>query len=189
MDRSTAVIVAAGLLGGAAVMRQRWEARAVRVGALAGLGPDGQPEDLPAGGLHRAVAAWVPERPATPGGRLAATLRALPLSLVGLLVSLLGGVVPRADTVRGCYVGRGAGGVPGAFLRGQGADAATIGQVVVCRTLAPSPGLLDHEAVHVRQQERLGPLFALAYPVAGVIWGYRANPFEVAARAGAGTRS
>jgi hypothetical protein len=71
------------------------------------------------------------------------------------------------------------------FLRAQSASAATLGQVVVLRDRHADERLLEHEATHARQQERLGLLFALAYPVATAVWGYRNNPFEVAARAGA----
>lgn len=185
MDRTSIGLVALATVGGVAVLRQRREAAKVRGGALPPLGPDGQPDDLPAGGLHRLVADW---RPTTPTGVVPRTLAALwsaPLTVVGLIGSLLGGARPTLDPARSCLVTRGVGGVPGAFLRGQGAGAATLGQVVLARSAAPTPRLLDHEAVHVRQQERLGPLFALLYPLASALWGYRSNPFEVAARAGA----
>lgn len=184
MDRVGLALSAATALGITAVLRQRREATRVRVGSLAGLGAGGQPDELPTSRVHARIAGWRPRTPATRVGRVATSLWAAPLTFVGLLGSVLGGVRPHPDRERGCLVSRGVSGLPGMFLRGQGATAATIGQVVLSRSHAPSPRLLDHEAVHARQQERLGPLFAIAYPVAGAVWGYRANPFEVAARAG-----
>lgn len=185
VDRTGIGLVALATVGGIAVLRQRREATKVRGGALPPLGPDGQPDDLPDTAPHRLVAGWQPTAPTGLLPRVVVTLWAAPLTLVGLLGSLLGGVRPTVDTVRACLVARGVGGVPGSLLRGQGAGAATLGQVVLARSAAPTPRLLDHEAVHVRQQERLGPLFAVLYPLASALWGYRANPFEVAARAGA----
>lgn len=185
MDRTTIAMLAAGAVAATAVLRQRSEAAKVRGGQLAKLGPTGQPDVLPDDDLHRTIASWRPTPPRHPLLRGLVALWSGPLTLVGLAVGALGGAAPRIDRERDCLVTRDVGGLPGRFLRGQGADAATIGRVVVSASAAPSPSLLDHEAVHVRQQERLGPLFALAYPVAQARWGYRANPFEVAARAGA----
>jgi hypothetical protein len=54
------------------------------------------------------------------------------------------------------------------------------------------PETMRHELVHVRQYERWGPLFIPAYLFASARarlrggHAYRDNPFEVAARAGAG---
>lgn len=189
MQRSSLLLLVAGAVGVVAVLRQRTEARKVRSGKLKRLGPTGQPDDLPEGGLHGLIAGWVPPPPRHPLVRALVTVWSAPMSLVGLLGGALGGAAPRRDTERACLVTRDVGGIPGRFLRGQGADAATIGRVVLSAAAAPSPTLLDHEAVHVRQQERLGPLFALAYPLAQARWGYRANPFEVAARDGASRAS
>lgn len=64
--------------------------------------------------------------------------------------------------------------------------AMTFGRVVVARR-SLSDGLIRHEAEHVRQWTRLGPLFLPAYLGAGVVarlYGsdtYTGNPFERAA--------
>jgi hypothetical protein len=77
-------------------------------------------------------------------------------------------------------------GGPSALVLGLvGAGANTIGQVVLCRDAEPSRALLDHEAVHVRQAERLGPLLVPTYLWWNAIHGYRDNPLEHAARRGA----
>jgi hypothetical protein len=66
--------------------------------------------------------------------------------------------------------------------------AQTLGRYVFARSEL-SPEIVDHELEHVRQWQRLGPLFLPAY-VASSGWAllrrrdpYRANRFEVAARA------
>lgn len=67
--------------------------------------------------------------------------------------------------------------------------AITLGHVIVATTPAEMARLRAHELVHVRQYERWGPVFFLAYP-ASSLWqllrGRRAywdNHFEVEARA------
>jgi hypothetical protein len=66
--------------------------------------------------------------------------------------------------------------------------AQTLGRYIFARSEL-SPEIVDHELEHVRQWQRLGPLFLPAY-VASSGWAllrrrhpYRANRFEVAARA------
>ena len=72
------------------------------------------------------------------------------------------------------------------FVKG-GAMAITIGHVVLAQTDAALEVTRKHERVHVRQYERWGPLFMLAYFLAGTFqWArgndpYRDNPFEVEA--------
>jgi hypothetical protein len=72
------------------------------------------------------------------------------------------------------------------FVKG-GALAITIGHVVLSQTQAGLDVTREHERVHVRQYERWGPLFVVAYVLAGVWqWArgndpYRDNPFEVEA--------
>lgn len=69
-------------------------------------------------------------------------------------------------------------------------SAITFGHVVLSLE-PPSAELLAHELVHVRQYERLGPLFLPAYVMAsGLAWlrggrAYADNPFERAARSDA----
>lgn len=65
--------------------------------------------------------------------------------------------------------------------------AITIGHVVLAQTDAALEVTREHERVHVRQYERWGPLFVLAYFLAGAFqWArgndpYRDNPFEIEA--------
>jgi hypothetical protein len=178
----TATLVA-GALG---VVRQRSEARRVRTGDLEPDGPDG--DRPPSSPYHPAVAllaGWVPAPPRTLTGQWAATLWSSPLTAIGLTVAAVSGARPRWDADRRCLIATGVGGPSSAALRLVGAGANTIGQVVLCRSDAPSRALLDHEAVHVRQAERLGPLLVPLYLWSNAIRGYRDNPLEHAARRGA----
>ena len=173
----------AGVVG---VVRQRAEDQRVRRGELSPDGPDGDRAPRRAWPAASAlIAHWVPGSPRTLGGRLAVTAWSAPLTLVGLAVALVSGARPRWDASRRCLVATGVGGPSGAALRLVGAGANTIGQVVLCRNVDPSPALLDHEAVHVRQAERLGPLLVPAYLWLNALHGYRDNPLEHAARRGA----
>jgi hypothetical protein len=71
----------------------------------------------------------------------------------------------------------------GTLLRG-GANAMTLGHVVLGRNRAALAMTRRHERVHVRQCERWGPLFLPAYGIASVIAWWRGldpyfdNPFE-----------
>lgn len=178
-----AATLLAGLVG---VLRQRDEMRRVARGELLPDGPDGdRGPSRPYAGLPARIASWAPPRPRSSAGRVAATLWAAPLTAVGLAVSLASGSVPRWDASRGCLVATGVGGPSSLALRTVGAGANTVGHVVLCRSATPSATLLDHEAVHVRQGERLGPLLVPAYLWANALHGYRDNPFEHAARRGA----
>ena len=75
---------------------------------------------------------------------------------------------------------------------GDGFAAATIGHVIVARDTACMDRCRVHERAHVRQCERWGPLFPLAYVAAGLYAAWRArrwsayywdNRFEREARA------
>lgn len=176
----------AALVGVLAVLRQHNEAGRVRRQELAPLGPDGvDSAAVPAAAVHRRAAGWLPTRPETTVGRAAAMVWASPLSGLAVVGGLLGGRRPRWLPAHGIALVADVRGPFRWFLRTQAASAATLGHVVVLRDDHAGPRLLEHEAMHARQQERLGPLFAVAYPVATAVWGYRANPFEVAARAAA----
>lgn len=79
----------------------------------------------------------------------------------------------------------------GALTGGAGYAAATIGHVIIARDSAALSVCATHERVHVRQAERWGPLFPIAYTGAGVLAavrhrslaaGYWENPFEIEAR-------
>ena len=172
--------------GAVGVVRQRSEAQRVRRGELAHDGPDGdRPPTVPHGAVAASIAGWVPAPPRTLMGQLAATVWSAPLTLVGLAAATLSGARPRWDPSRRCLVATGVGGPSGVALRIVGAGANTIGQVVLCTGEDPSEALLDHEAVHVRQSERLGPLLVPAYLWLNALHGYRDNPLEHAARRGA----
>lgn len=133
------------------------------------------------------LAGWTPAPPRTLQGRIATTIWSAPLTLVGLAVAAVSGARPRWDPNRHCFVAIGVSGPSAAALRLVGAGANTIGQVVLCRSDAPSRALLDHEAVHVRQSERFGPALVPLYLWLNAIHGYRDNPLEHAARKGART--
>jgi hypothetical protein len=185
VDTTTRLLLAA-VTGTAvtAILRQRREAAAVRAGRLATLGPSGTPDANEVGtGLHAIVAGWHPERPRSLAGRVAAAMWAAPLTAVGIAVTAVGGTIPAWQDAYGMLVALDVRGPARWFLRAQSANAATLGQTVVVRDAVASHRLLTHESAHARQQERLGLLFAIAYPVASALWGYRRNPFEVAARA------
>ncbi|MFU8839132.1 MAG: hypothetical protein ACNA8R_00235 [Nitriliruptoraceae bacterium] len=172
--------------GVVAIVRQRWEAQAVRRGTLprasaaAALVPR-----RPHPAWAEQLAGWVPTRPATPLGRLVATVWAGPLTVVGFGLAALAGAHPRWDVDLGCFVARGVGGPSRVALRAVGASANTVGLVVLSPGPRPDPVLLAHEAVHARQAERLGPLLLPAYVLLSARFGYRDNPLEQAARLGA----
>ncbi len=177
----TATLVA----GAVGVVRQRSEALRVRRGELVPDGPDGdRPLEVPHSPVAALIAGWVPSPPRTLAGQWAALAWSAPLTVVGLSVALVSGARPRWDAARRCLVATGVGGPSGAALRLVGAGANTIGQVVLCRSEDPSEALLDHEAVHVRQAERLGPLLVPVYLWLNALHGYRDNPLERAARRG-----
>lgn len=187
--RPTAIGAALALTlgaGGIAVLRQAREARSVRAGTRTAAGPDGAVAPArPPGPAARRIAAWVPAAPSSPVGRVAAACWSAPLSAVGVVVALAGGRVPRRDPERDCWVALDVGGPSRRVLGAVGAAANTIGRVVIVRGGGAGPTLLDHEAVHVRQAERLGPLLPVAYAWLGARYGYVDNPLEQAARAGA----
>jgi hypothetical protein len=79
-----------------------------------------------------------------------------------------------------------------ALSGGGGFAAATIGHVIIARDACCMDACRAHEHTHVRQCERWGPLFPLAYVGAGLWtavkmrrWSayYHDNPFEIEARA------
>jgi hypothetical protein len=185
--RLASALWAATLLAGAVgVLRQRSEAQRVRRGELEPDAPDGdRPPERPLPTASASIAGWVPVPARTPLGQLAVTVWCAPLTLVGVAVAVASGSRPSWDSSRRCLVATGVGGPSGFALRLVGAGANTIGQVVLCRSADPSPALLDHESVHVRQAERLGPLLVPAYLWLNALHGYRDNPLEHSARRGA----
>lgn len=170
----------AGLVG---ALRQRREARDVRRGlapvasSVAGL--DGAERLGPVG---RALADWVPAPPRTPVARALAVAWAAPLTAVGLVLGVTSGGRLRWDAGLGALVVTGAGGLPARLLAAVGATANAIGHVIVSRAEHPDEALLVHEAAHVRQAERLGPLLFPLYLWLGARYGYRDHPIERGAR-------
>jgi hypothetical protein len=126
--------------------------------------------------------------------RIVLRLWAAPVSVLGLLwlvvARLTGGTVAVVDGVLEV-----AGGWPAQLLRRMpvaGPVAAmTLGHVVVAVSVAELAATRTHEREHVRQTERWGAMFLLAYPLASLValWcggdAYRDNVFERAARAAA----
>lgn len=120
--------------------------------------------------------------------RLFASLWALPVTLLGLLVALLLGLtvglrwqwhegvlelLPRREPP---------------WLRRLNIDAIALGDLVIARDADLMLALRGHERVHVAQARRWGPLFLLAYPLASLLCWLRGqdpywdNRFEREAR-------
>lgn len=175
--------LAAGVVG---AVRQRAEREQIRRGtrtrataASLTVAPARQ------GLLAAALADWTPQPPRSSAGRVAATVWASPLTAVGLALALTTGGRPRWVEEHGCVVFEGARGGSARFLRAVGAGANAIGHIVVS-TYDDIPDLvLAHEAGHVRQAERLGPLLFPIYLWSSARYGYRDNPLERGARAAA----
>lgn len=178
-----AVTALAAMIG---VWRQRREAQAVRRGELP---PASARAEVPLLGnedaLAAAVAGWLPTPPSTPGGRLLVAAWAGPLTAFGLLLAAVSGRTAVWSERWHCFVVEDVGGVSALALRSVGAEANTIGQVVLTRRPAMTEALLAHEAMHVRQAERLGPLMLPAYVLLAARYGYRDHPLERAARTSA----
>ncbi len=117
-------------------------------------------------------------------------LWASPCSLVGLalgaVVLLFGGSVRRVGCVLELAPYRGP--APSTSrLRRLPFSAITFGHVILGVSLQDLVQLRAHELVHVRQYERLGPLFFIAYPASSLLAAatgrcpYRNNRFEMEA--------
>lgn len=126
---------------------------------------------------------------------MASHLWAAPASLLGLALALpllaLGGrMVWRDGVIEVSARDRRSNSRPG--MRAQPPrlpfDAITFGHVVLARSAALHDALRAHERVHVRQYERWGALFLVAYPAESLLqWArgrrpYLDNRFEVSAR-------
>jgi hypothetical protein len=103
--------------------------------------------------------------------------------LLGLVLGLLTFQVPRL--AHGVVLfDRGPRGLT-ALMRRANRGAMTVGFVVL--SARPLEGqLLAHEQHHIRQFERLGPLFGPIYFGLAIVYGYRRHPMERAARRAAG---
>lgn len=175
--------VGAGLVG---VLRHRRE----RDWVLAGMEPpitnsSVRPEPRHQDALSRRLATWIPGPPRGPLARLAAVLWAAPASALGLAAAASTGGVWRLDPALGALVVAGGSSGMNALQARLGFAANTLGHVVICRAADPSAELLAHEAVHVRQTERLGVALLPLYVWLMARWGYRQHPLERAARLGA----
>jgi hypothetical protein len=172
--------IGAGLVG---AVRQRREVAEVRRGARPRFSDEAPGAD--GSGLVERLATWVPEPPRSRLGRVAAAVWAAPLTVVGLLMAAAAGRRPRWSAEHRCWIVDAVRGPSGVALRAVGAEANAIGQVVLSRSTTSTPALLAHEAVHVRQAERFGPLLFPLYLWLGARFGYRDHPLERAARLGA----
>lgn len=131
--------------------------------------------------------ALLPERILQRSFLLFRVLWALPCSavgsLLGLLLICLGGTLRRADHTLEFALAPGQGQVPRWAARCRFA-AITFGHVIVGQSHEVLAALRPHERVHVRQYERLGLLFFLAYPASSLMaWlqgecPYLGNRFE-----------
>ena len=180
-------IVSAAVVGVVATgtARRLLEVRQTRRGDAAPLGPATRTVTGRQGPLASRVDTWTPAPPRSQVGRIAAAAWAAPLTTFGALLAAAGGARATWDARRGCWVATDVRGPSGVLLRALGLTANAIGQVVVVRTGRPSEALLDHEVVHVRQAERLGPLLLPLYAWFSARYGYRENPLERGARHGA----
>lgn len=178
----TAATLALVGMGLQAARRRAAELADERAGRLPRVGPDGATE-VPASftGLAARVCTWEP-MPLPPRQRRAALAWASPITLLGLAVAVVGGGRPRWDPRVGAFVATGVGGPSGWALGRAGLGANTMGHAIVVRADTASDRLLGHEAVHVRQFERLGVLMYPLYLWYAARHGYRDNPLEVAAR-------
>lgn len=185
MRPATLVTTAAVGLLAAGTGRRLYEVRQTRRGQAAPLGPATRTVAGRQGPLAGRIDRWDPAPPRTRVGRVVTAGWAAPLTTVGGLLAALGGARARWDPERGCWVALGVGGPSGVLLRALGLGANAIGHIVVVRRPSASPALLDHEGVHVRQAERLGPVLPLLYAWFSARYGYRENPLERGARSGA----
>jgi hypothetical protein len=137
------------------------------------LGPSWEPPPL------SALARWDPAPLRSPPARLLGYVWAAPLTAVGLVAGLTTGARPQQRD--GTVLFAGARGPIGVLLRRQRYAAAAMGHVVVAAG-EPSRAVMEHELVHVRQAERLGPLLPALYGVLLAVYGYARHPLERAAR-------
>ena len=119
--------------------------------------------------------------------RLLALVWALPYTLLGLLLGVVGLCTGGRVRIRGRVIEFYGGGVKWLlqqFFFGEGAIALTLGHTILGQTDAALDIARRHELVHVRQYERWGPLMGPAYLGCSlVLWlmrrrPYRDNPFE-----------
>lgn len=115
---------------------------------------------------------------------------ALPCSLLGallgLVVLILGGSLRRVDHTLEFGLRNDSTALP-RWARRLGYEAITFGHVIIGQSHSGLQRLRVHERVHVRQYERWGALFLIAYPLSSLhAWWrggcpYRDNHFEIEA--------
>ncbi|MBW3562627.1 MAG: hypothetical protein KY437_09030 [Actinobacteria bacterium] len=141
--------------------------------------------DLPGPGLltiEERLSGWRPSRLARRFGRILVAVWAAPATVLGFGVAAIADGRRRWDDRFGVWVVEDARGPVAEVQRASGWIANTIGYVVVANVSSLSERTLVHEAVHVRQHERLGPLLAPLYLWYWARRGYRDHPLERAAR-------
>jgi hypothetical protein len=110
-----------------------------------------------------------------------AMIWALPYTLLGMLLGLVGLCSGGRARIRGRVVEFYGGGVKWLLQRfffGEGAMACTLGHTVLGQTDAALDISRGHELVHVRQYERWGPLMGPAYMGCSlVLWLMRRRPY------------
>lgn len=119
----------------------------------------------------------------SPAIRILAEAWTLPNSLIGVLVGLLGGGLPRRIPGRSFLGVRARHGI-GPLVRRRGVSATTFGSVVLFWRPGgeAEPALLDHEEIHVRQYRFLGPVFLPVYLLFLPFTGFRErHPLEAPA--------
>lgn len=179
---TTAAVASTLLAGTVGMLRQRREQVAVRDGRRAPVYVATTVLPPVQGPLARAVGGWVPSQAQSPLGRLAVMVWASPVTAVGLALAALTGSRPRWDAEHGVLVVEGARGPGMVLLRWLGMSANAVGQVIITGRDRIPPLTMVHEAAHVRQAERLGPLLPVLYFWFAGRYGYRHNPLERAAR-------
>ena len=103
----------------------------------------------------------------------------LPVTLVGVAAALLS--VPSLQLRGGMIMCKSTKGLAYILLARRGVAAITLGRILIV-THDLSPHLWHHEIEHARQAERWGILLIPLYLINQARFGYRQNPFEVAAR-------
>ncbi len=115
------------------------------------------------------------ERPLTLWG----FLWSLPVTLVGIAAVLLS--LPSLRSKEGMVICRSNRGLAYLLLTRRGFAAITLGRILIV-TNDLSLHLWHHEVEHARQAQRWGVFFIPLYLINQARYGYRSNPFEVAAR-------
>lgn len=141
--------------------------------------------DLPGPGsltIEERLSRWRPSRPAQRPGRILVAAWAAPATVLGFALAAVAGGRRRWDERFGVWVVEDARGPVAELQRVSGWVANTIGYVVIANVSSLSERTLVHEAVHVRQHERFGPLLAPVYLWYWARRGYRDHPLERAAR-------